>query len=911
MATKSIQCIIRNTEGDVIDVLDIPKATAFDDIVNTISCRYEGSTKDWSFKVDFDDFNIDGSNPKAIRRINAELEDGDFATAVFDITLQNNDDSMDCSSTRSDTEPELDELDEESGNANECVEYGPFYPITPDMYHDDYTDPIVIGHYLPCDVERTEVDNLPIDLSFFPNKSRKVALAHTIALIYADIHYYCNTKLARHILSHKFRGGRPSFLKNFDVIIKLLSSDCQTGKTGVCIELGVFSLFVGKTPFIFLRNIGGDISKLSFKRSLKQYLDIFVESTGHFGVDASFASVLKEIFIADMTTLKGFNKKKPEHELFLICENSNSTKYRDVFNARYGTFEIVWETKRFVFIKDEADEDFCSQDGTVGTSERSQLFDPISAFGVSPVKASFMTFFITATPINIDLASSKCGFKIDSDVIRARSNYKGFTNSRINVHIVDARARTQRPKFTRSGDITVAQPVEQDVNQAVDFPKTFKEERQGILSMMACAVLYYAFHDINVLITTPNLSKNSDKEEYVDFFIPELVEQHPTIPMVGFHSDGATVTTFVWNSELFGIINFAALKKKLLKKYKTITDSDLILDLFEVDDGKLRVSFNKKTPKTTNLLYDIAHLLYKYSKKLNKWTKHFVVCVAYKHAGRSVPFKTTDHKYPLTHMYASEAASKDANHSVNIVQQASRVASCDDYDYIPRHFFCSQEYYNSLQLALQYSQERNALLGNRTTHWDEFKEQINPEDHPAMWKLLNIAGTRTKCAATKKRIQRPATEELQELLKNKRARLEESADEQVTKYLEALVFDIRQAYENTRVMSNVYSKIEYWETMSLEAERVMGQHQSLSDQRRTWVTLCLLFAHLVLKYQFTMKEYNSLKVEYGDTIVTLTNLTKFKPSTGRGGGHSWRPWSGTKHLEKQGSVYRLCGVNEQ
>lgn len=853
------QCLIRDSSKNIIIEFVAEGCTTFEHITEAVKTRFPNYTdiSQWAFDIKADWFTFNNLNSDVVNFLNTFLSK-DYQSAVFDITI-----------------------------TNMTAPLNPDTAFTDDVFNTPYIeDSLTVGCFIPVDIPTKPVDRLPLDLSFFPVEQRTRGLALMFALIYYEINYAKTSDLANNTaLAHVFREGHITAQTTDRPCINIVSSEEQSGKTVMCVETSVLSLFVGKRPFISLRNIGGDTSMVGFKRSLKRYCQAIEKFLLDQGLPQERVAIFDTI---QMMTIAEFNDVSNDTPV-IVFERTNSAQLKRVYNSLVGKFNSPPQN-HIVFIKDEADEDLISPTGDSGASEGAQFNAVYGTNNATLLQLCFMTFYVTATPQAIVMASStnKCNFEFTLISVKPCPRYVGFDspNRKVHVHVVGG-----RPRFNRNGP---AEAPESQFPIPPALKRNFDSHALGVATTLLRASSKWLIHPVSVLVAIPEVSGNGDKTKMVT----SVVSDYGHYPIVGFSSDCEDRNTFWFNGAHFGAIDIEKIKKHMEDKLDVSCDITL-------GDNALTVSF--RGIKTTNNLYDVAHSIYKYSESARHFNP-FVVCVAYKHAGRSVSFKDSNHSTPLTHYYYGLPKTKGAQHLTNVSQGICRACSVDDAPF-DREVITSEEARDLARDSRAFRRELAELIQDRRVSWAVIKREIDEETTPTIFKYL---GKTMKRNSTKSKLEEcPRRDVITEHNRRNALRAEaeaatrlnsvnNSVSVDVTAYRQAFERDLEKAYTETAHMTNNYEKIDIWKTMYLEAEDMCYKSQAHPDQRRTWVTVCLLLVQNDgVKTRFNMSEYRQLKEEHD--LVTLVNLTKYVNS----GGHSWRAVSGTQHFVKDGSVYRL------
>ena len=858
------QCLIHNASKDLVDEFKAEGALTFKDIIDAVKARFPDHADEtlWDFKVKIGGFSTDEVNPMIIPVIDMYLP-SKGESAVFDITIT-------------------------TLTAPLTLETA----FTDDIFDIPYNKhSITIGCFIPEDVPTKPADRLPIDLDFFPAHERTKGLALMFALIYYEINYAKTSELANNTaLAHVFREGHITEKTTDRPCINIVSSEEQSGKTVMCVETSVLSLFVGKRPFISLRNIGGDTSMVGFKRSLKRYCQAIEKFLLDQGLPQERVAIFKTI---QMMTIAEFNDVCNDTPV-IVFERTNSAQLKRVYNSLVGKFNSPPQN-HIVFIKDEADEDLVSPTGDSGASEGAQFNAVYGTNNATLLQLCFMTFYVTATPQAIVMASStnKCNFEFTLTSVKPCPRYVGFEtpNRKVHVHVVGGRRR-----FNRNGPPEVPEP---------EFPvpptlkRNFDSHAVGVATTMIRALSKWLFHPVSVLVAIPDVSGNGDKSKMV----VSVVSDYPQIPIVGFSSDCEDRNTFWFNGAHFGAIDIEKIKKHMEDNFDVSCDITL-------GDNSLTVNF--RGINTTNNLYDIAHLIYKYSESASHFNP-FVVCVAYKHAGRSVSFKDSNHTTPLTHYYYGLPKTKGAQHLTNVSQGICRACSVDDAPF-DREVITSEEARDLASDSRAFRRELAELIRDRRVSWDVIKREIDEETTPTIFKYL---GNTMKRNATKSKLEEcPRRDVITEHNRRNALRAEAEATTRlnsvnnsvsvdVIAYRQAFERDLEKAYTETAHMTNIYEKIDVWKTMELDAES--SKRQSLPSHRKSWVTLCcLLITSDGVRRSFHRSSFDELIQDpqlEGQVLSTLWDLYNFRDSSSTG--NNWRPWCGQKHLHREGDMYYL------
>lgn len=548
--------------------------------------------------------------------------------------------------------------------------------VTPDM---PYVSPIVFGQHLSggCrDIREHPMDSQVIKLDTFNPRFRTQYVATLVAMIYAAI--YGPSNGAGHPLRRFIQGKTFSKaycrVADFSRTNNVVTGDTQAGKSKEITVSAIMSLFLGRDALVYVRNNGGTQPKETFRKDMKDFVSL-VKNFAEEVLEVSFATcegLFESINLYTESTGRT-NFQRP----LIYVDRTNPTR------LNYPVKHIYPECSRdkYNLLIDEIDEQQSSKDGTRGKTEN-------LLFNVTQQTAEDKTIFsnahlmmgFTATPYaTLSVKPIVENEEYSNNVIQMPipSDYKGYNPALpedrkiVITETPEKVSKSTIPNHRSLPFIEVLLRTDKGIQMMLNHMKSIYSNEGYVSGLVTCSTIH---HNVN--------KRNASQG---------LVGLTSDVPSTAFSHDQEG-DKHIYFSEWFKIEGL---------------DLSCIASLgghpVTIRDNVIEVKLPKEL-RTVHVMYDICIAFYKHvSEVLGFHVEPFMICNSLTLANRGITFKTSDHKYPLTHMYAS-TKSKNCKYAMDIKQIAGRLCSRDSLSR-KRYLFATLDFINHLFEAYKVDAE--------------------------------------------------------------------------------------------------------------------------------------------------------------------------------------------------------------
>ncbi len=156
----------------------------------------------------------------------------------------------------------------------------------------------------------------------------------------------------------------------------------------------------------------------------------------------------------------------------------------------------------------------------------------------------------------------------------------------------------------------------------------------------------------------------------------------------------------------------------------------------------LDVKFVPTSARTLGRCYDFCEAFFAF---LPAASQPFIICTAGAHAARSMTFKTSNHKLPLTHMYMSGHSDSISNFG-DTIQTSGRICSVDDLD-VQRHMFCPLTVQEDITVGYQVYEDLLRLFSDfPDMSWEQASKHLDVRHRTFYEKIIRLGENISKRA---------------------------------------------------------------------------------------------------------------------------------------------------------------------